>query len=50
MSNYRRLYIENGMYFFTVVTHRRRRIFDVSENVNVLRESMRMFVSFVLSG
>jgi putative transposase len=41
MSDYRRLYLENGTYFFTVVTHERRRIFTMPENVNLLRECFR---------
>ncbi|MEK9149534.1 MAG: transposase [Candidatus Desantisbacteria bacterium] len=37
MSNYRRLYREGGIYFFTVVTYKRRRILIEEDNINLLR-------------
>ncbi len=39
MSNYRRLYVPGGNFFFTVVTHRRQPIFSDDYAVQVLRES-----------
>jgi len=39
MSNYRRVFIPGGVYFFTVVTYLRRPIFSAPENVDVLREA-----------
>jgi putative transposase len=41
MSNYRRLYIPGGTYFFTVVTYRRRLIFCDEERVKLLRQAFR---------
>ncbi|MGH8497476.1 MAG: REP-associated tyrosine transposase [Methylococcales bacterium] len=37
MSNYRRVFIPGGVYFFTVVTYQRKAIFAMPENVDVLR-------------
>ncbi len=37
MSDYRRVFIPGGVYFFTVVTYHRRPIFAVPENVTLLR-------------
>jgi len=34
---YRRVYIEDGSYFFTVVTEKRRKIFSDDDNVKRLR-------------
>ena len=39
MTNYRRLYVRGGTYFFTVATHERRPIFAEEKNVRVLYES-----------
>ncbi|WP_020564535.1 REP-associated tyrosine transposase [Methylosarcina fibrata] len=39
MSNYRRIFIPGGAYFFTVVTYQRRPIFAAPENVVLLREA-----------
>lgn len=41
MSNYRRLYIPGGSYFFTVVTHERQRLFDSVQRVKELRQAFR---------
>ncbi|HET7371575.1 MAG TPA: transposase [Gammaproteobacteria bacterium] len=41
MSDYRRVYIERGMYFFTLVTYQRRPHFANPNNVNLLRDSIR---------
>jgi len=41
VSNYRRLYVPGGTYFFTVVTYRRRPIFDDPVRVDVLRDAFR---------
>ena len=38
MSNYRRSKTAGACYFFTVVTYRRRKIFLLQENVDLLRE------------
>jgi len=40
MPNYTRLKSRGGTYFFTVVTHQRRPVFDNSECIKHLRESM----------
>jgi putative transposase len=39
MSNYRRVFIPGGVYFFTVVTYQRRPVFAAPENVDLLREA-----------
>ena len=39
MSEYRRARVAGGCYFFTVVTYRRRTLFDVARNVDLLREA-----------
>jgi len=44
MSNYRRNFVEGGIYFFTVVTHRRQRILR-GEAIDILRESFRECMS-----
>jgi len=41
MANYRRLYIPNSTYFFTVVTYGRRPWFADEENIDLLREAFR---------
>ena len=41
MSNYRRAYIQGGVYFFTVVTLDRAPVFTSDERVEVLREAFR---------
>lgn len=41
MSDYRRVYIAGGAYFFTVVAHQRRPIFADVGNVDTLREAIR---------
>lgn len=41
MSNYRRLYIPGGTYFFTLVTYRRQPIFAEDGRVELLRQSFR---------
>ena len=41
MSNYRREYLPNHSYFFTVVTAYRKRIFAEEENVNLLKAALR---------
>ncbi len=39
MSDYRRLRVPGGCYFFTVVTYERRRLFAETHNVDLLREA-----------
>jgi putative transposase len=41
MSNYRRAFIPGGSFFFTLVTHGRRRLFDDQRAVDRLREGFR---------
>ena len=41
MSDYRRLYIPGGTYFFTLVTYRRQPIFSDDGRVELLRRSFR---------
>ncbi|NOT56929.1 MAG: transposase [Deltaproteobacteria bacterium] len=41
MSDYRRLYIPGGSYFFTVVTHERQRLFGSEQRVKELRQAFR---------
>nr|WP_315852391.1 transposase [Rubinisphaera italica] len=41
MPNYRRASIPGGTYFFTVVTHRRRRLFHLAENRMILGDAIR---------
>jgi len=41
MSDYRRIYHPNGLYFFTVVTAHRRPIFDNTRAIGVLRDGFR---------
>jgi putative transposase len=41
MSAYRRCFIPGGCYFFTVVTHNRKPLFDSAANVELLRQAMR---------
>lgn len=40
--NYRRLLIPGGTYFFTLVTHHRKKIFHIPHQVDLLRESCRL--------
>jgi len=39
MSNYRRLYTSGACYFFTVITHQRKKIFSEHKNIAVLRRA-----------
>ena len=39
MSNYRRFYKPGGCYFFTVVTHDRRPLLCIPDNISLLRQS-----------
>jgi putative transposase len=41
MSNYRRACVPGGTFFFTVVTHRRRRLFHLEANRTLLGEAIR---------
>ena len=41
MPNYRRAQVQGGTFFFTVVTHRRRRLFDQARNRSLLGEAIR---------
>ena len=41
MPNNRRAYLPGGTYFFTVVTHRRRRLFHLAENQTILGGAIR---------
>ena len=41
MPNYRRACVPGGTYFFTVVTHQRRPLFDMPANVQRLRTALR---------
>ena len=41
MSEYRRLYRQEGWYFFTVVTYKREKILTQSDNLTRLRQSFR---------
>ena len=41
MPNYRRAHIPGGTYFFTVVTHRRRRLFHLEQNRSLLGDAIR---------
>jgi len=41
VSDYRRLFVPGGCYFFTVVCYRRRNNFATEANVNLLREAFR---------
>jgi len=41
MSNYRRVYVPGGVYFFTLVTYRRRHVFTDDARVEILRNALR---------
>ena len=41
MSNYRRAFVPGGTFFFTVVTHRRRKLFHLAENRALLGDAIR---------
>ncbi|HET6424483.1 MAG TPA: hypothetical protein VFG20_12415 [Planctomycetaceae bacterium] len=41
MPNWRRNFVPGGTYFFTVVTHQRRRIFDDLQAIQILGEILR---------
>ena len=41
MPNYRRAYVPGGMFFFTVVTFRRRRLFHLEQNRDMLGNVIR---------
>ncbi len=41
MPNYRRAHVPGGTYFFTVVTHHRRRLFHLQQNRRLLGEAFR---------
>jgi putative transposase len=45
VSQYRRYYVPGGSYFFTIVTHRRRPLFDDSSRVVRLRSALRSVIS-----
>ena len=40
MSNYKRIYIPGGTYFFTLVTYRRKPVFAEKSNIAALRHAM----------
>ena len=40
MSHYKRWYRESGTYFFTVVTHRRQKLFNDGQARDILREAI----------
>ena len=42
MSNYRRYFVPGGTYFFTITTYRRKPLFAVERNVQLLRQSVAM--------
>ena len=41
MSDYRRLYIPNYTYFFTLVTYNRKTIFNDINNIHILKKSIK---------
>ncbi len=41
MSQYRRVFVPGGTYFFTVVTHERRPWFAEEEHITALREAFK---------
>ncbi|MBD9358527.1 REP-associated tyrosine transposase [Methylomonas albis] len=41
MSDYRRVFVPGGNYFFTVVTYRRRPVFELPENIELLRTAFK---------
>jgi len=41
MGHYRRLYQKGGLYFFTLVTHQRKPIFNTDIEINILRSAFR---------
>lgn len=41
MPNYRRSYVPGGTYFFTIVTHQRRKIFDTPRKLELLYGTLR---------
>lgn len=41
MPNYVRTYLPGGSFFFTVVTHQRKRVFSDDAAINVLRSVVR---------
>lgn len=41
MSDYRRVYISGGTYFFTVVTYQRQKLFSDNQNVEWLRQAFK---------
>jgi putative transposase len=45
MSDYRRYFVPGGTYFFTIVTHHRRKIFSTADNIQRLREAIRVVKS-----
>jgi len=45
MSNYRRVYLPGGTYFFTVVTHHRAPVFTSEERVAMLRQAFRKIMT-----
>ena len=45
MPEYRRALVPGGVYFFTVVTHRRQPLFSTLRNVNLLRTALRRVMS-----
>lgn len=44
MSDYRRVYLEGGTFFFTVVTHARRPVFQDASAIGLLKESFRYVI------
>lgn len=45
MSDYRRIFIPGGSYFFTVVTYQRRPVFALPENVELLRTAFKQVLA-----
>lgn len=41
MSHYKRIYLPNHSYFFTVVTHNRNKLFAIDKNVQLLKAALR---------
>ena len=41
MVQYKRVYVPGGTYIFTLVTHQRRPIFSIEQNIKVLRQAFR---------
>ena len=41
MSQYKRTYIPGGSYFFTLVAHQRKLLFNTEENISILRNAIK---------